>query len=150
MYLCGFIPSFNTKVKYRLEKADNALIFQVLEQSPDVTAFLNGNIFMAKNGLRIGSSKYPEFKHSKNVIFLRGSISSEDFKLDATRFVGKMQRDNAYDLVTQAIQELVDAVKGFSKAYPVNSYPQWSPYSQWDTKPRVKNSLRDTQVIIVA
>ena len=55
-----------------------------------------------------------------------------------------MQRNNAYDLVVQAIQDLVDAVKGYStRAYPLPLYPQWS------TKPGVKNSLRDTQVIYV-
>ncbi len=148
MYLCGYIPSFNTMVKYKLTKADNALVFQVIEESADVKAFLNGNIFLSKSGLKIASSKYPEFKHSKNVLFLRGSDSSADSKLDATRFVGRMQRDNAYDMVVSAIQELVDAVKGFSKAYPVSGYfpNQWAR----PTRTRVKNSLGNAKVIIVA
>lgn len=122
MYLCGFMPVFKTSLKYKLEKAENALVFQVLAQSPDITAFLSRNHFMASNGLRIAIAKYPEFKHSKNVIFLRGSDEDNNFKPDVTRFVGRMQRDNAYDMFTAAMKELVDTVKKLSTAYPVKVY----------------------------
>lgn len=107
-----------TSLKYRLEKAENALIFQVLEQSPDITAFLKKYNFMASNGVRIAIDKYPEFKHSKNVIFLQGSDTTENFKLDTTRFVGKMQRDNAADMFNSALKELVAAVKGVATYRP--------------------------------
>ena len=119
MYLCGYVPSYKTGLKYKLEKAENALVFQVLAQSDDISAFLAKRHFMASNGLRIATSKYPEFKHSKNVIFLQGSDSSNDYKLDVTRFVGRMQRDNAADLVNAALKELVNYVKKASYAYPV-------------------------------
>ncbi len=122
-YLCGFLPVFNTQVRYKLDKEPNALVLQILDQSPDITAFLNGNTFMSPTtGLKVMTSNYPEFKHSKNVIFLRGSDKSNDFKPDVTRFVGKMQRDNAYEMVVQTIQELVDFVKEASTATPVNVY----------------------------
>lgn len=119
MYLCGYVPVINTGLKYKLEKAENALVFQVLAQSADITAFLSRNHFMASNGVRVAISKYPEFKESKNVIFLRGNDEANNFKLDVTRFVGRMQRDNAYDMFTQALKELVDTVKKVSYAYPV-------------------------------
>lgn len=146
MYMCGFVPVFNTQVRYRLEKAPNALVFQVLEQSPDVSAFLNGRNFLSKKtGLRIGTSKYPEFKHSKNFIFLRGSDKSNDFKLDVTRFVGTMQRDNAYDMVKTAIQELVDTVKAASTAYSIGG--NYSFYAVPKTK--IKNHIDCGNVIYI-
>jgi hypothetical protein len=119
MFLCGYVPVLKTGLKYKLEKADSALVFQVLEQSADITAFLSRNHFMASNGYRVALSKYPEFKHSKNVIFLRGSDGDNDFKLDVTRFAGNMQRDNASDMFNQALKELVNTVKSASYAYPV-------------------------------
>lgn len=119
MYLCGYVPSFKTGLKYKLEKAENALVFQVLAQSDDISAYLAKRHFMASNGLRIATSKYPEFKQSKNVIFLQGSDSSNDYKLDVTRFVGRMQRDNAAILLNDALKEFVNYVKKASYAYPV-------------------------------
>ena len=110
-YLVNFCPTFNTVVKYKLNKDDYALTFQVLEQSADVTAFLSSQNFQARNGMNIGISEYPEFKQSKNTIFLRGSNKGNDFKPDVTMFTGNMQRDNQYNMVVEAIQELVDTVK---------------------------------------
>ena len=118
-YLVNFCPTFNTVVRYKLDKDDYALTFQVLEQSPDVTAFLNGQNFQAKNGMNVGISEYPEFKQSKNTIFLRGSNKGNDFKPDVTMFVGNMQRDNQHDMVVEAIQELVDTVKRAVMPVPV-------------------------------
>jgi len=120
-YLCGYMPIFQTKVSYKLDKHTNALVFQVLDQSPDVTAFLANNTFLSPStGFKVELSAKPEFKISKNTIFLRGSDKTNDFKPDVTRFVGKMQRDNAHELFIQTIQELVDTVKELSTATPVN------------------------------
>jgi hypothetical protein len=103
-----------------LTKDNYALTFQVLEQSPDITAFLSQTNFQAKNGMTIGISEYPEFKQSKNTIFLRGSNKGNDFKPDVTMFVGNMQRDNQYDMFIEAIQDLVDTVKKAFVPTPVS------------------------------
>jgi hypothetical protein len=139
-----------------LNKDDYALTFQVIEQSPDITAFLTGQNFQAKNGMNIGVSEYPEFKQSKNTIFLRGSNRGNDFKPDVTMFVGNMQRDNQYNMVVEAIQELVDTVKGAFKAVPAirHSVPMYgnqfnpgincAPYAYTTVKShkrRVMNSM---------
>lgn len=125
-YLVNYCPSFDTVVKYKLNKDDHALTFQVLEQSYDITAFLSGQNFQAKNGMNIGISEYPEFKQSKNTIFLRGSNKGNDFKPDVTMFVGNMQRDNQHTMVVEAIQELVDTVKKAFRATPVrHSVPSY-------------------------
>lgn len=130
-YAClgfGFgVPTMGTNLKYRLEKAQGALVFQILEQSADITAFLSKYNFMASNGLRIGIDKYPEFKQSKNAIFLRGSMTSENYKLDTTRFVSNSIRDNAAEMFNQALRELVDTVKGIKPFNPFGSF-SYTPY----------------------
>lgn len=121
----GYIPFIvalpATNLKYRLEKAENALVFQVLEQSPDITAFLQKNNFMATNGLKVAIDKYPEFKLSKNTIFLRGSDAKESYKLDTTRFAGRGYRDGAAQMFNEALKELVSVVKGAKTAIPYSS-----------------------------
>jgi len=128
-YACfglGFQPMYvaqpATFLRYSLEKSTGALVFQVLEQSNDIKAFLNKYNFMASNGLRVGSDKYPEFKQSKNAIFLRGTMQSEDYKIDSTRFVSNSIRDNAADMFNQALRELVDVVKGVKSVSPFGNY----------------------------
>jgi len=152
MFLCGYVPVLKTGLKYRLEKADSALVFQVLEQSADITAFLSrGHFLSQKTGFRIAIAKYPELKDSKNVIFLRGSDTSNDYKPDVTRFPGNMQRDNKADLVNTALTELVDAVKSVSYAIPVKvARPRsnknvfvYSPYAYKAPK------TRKAQIIVV-
>lgn len=118
-----FIPQ-TTTLRYMLDPAEKALVFQVLEQSPDITAFLSKYTFMASNGLKVASDKYPEFKHSKNTIFLRGTDTSENFKLDTTRFVGNMQRNNAAEMVHTALAEFHKAVKNstYGRTYGANPF----------------------------
>jgi hypothetical protein len=77
---------------------------------------------MASNGIRIGSDKYPEFKQSKGAIFLRGTMTSEDYKLDTTRFVSNSIRDNAAEMFNQALRELVNVVKGVNVASPFSNF----------------------------
>ncbi len=140
-FLCGFMPVFNTQVRYKLDKNKNALTLQVLDQSPDIYAFLAQGDFPTSTGFIISLNEYPEFKISKNYIFLRGRDKSNDFKPDVTRFVGKMQRDNAYDLFVQAVQELVNAVKSASTATPVNvlNYAQPAPARVVRVKAHTRN-----------
>lgn len=131
-YACfglGYMPIVAppaTHLKYRLEKAENALVFQVLEQSPDVTAFLNKFNFRASNGLTVAIDKYPEFKLSKNTIFLRGSDAKEAYKLDTTRFAGRVYRDGAANMFNEALKELVETVKGAKTAVPY--YGGYTPF----------------------
>lgn len=100
-------------VQYKLSKEPQALVFSVLDQSPIVSAFLSGNAYQAQNGLTIRSSHYPEFKDSRNTIYLMGDSAPEDnFSSDMTTFSSNYVRDNKYDLVVNAIQEMVDFLNG--------------------------------------
>lgn len=106
-----------TELSYTLKKAENSLVFQVNGQSDDITAFLQKNHYRAKNGLLISSDQYPEFKDSRNTIYLQGSNKGKSAKLDVTRFVGNMQRDAKAEMIHEALAEFVDYIKSLKSAW---------------------------------
>jgi hypothetical protein len=107
-----------TDLRYDLIPVERALVFQVLDQSPEVTNFLRKvGSFQASNGLRIATADFPEFKDSENTIFLRGSDKAKDGKVDTTRFVTNIIRDKKAVMVHQALKELVDTVKSLQSYY---------------------------------
>ena len=96
-------------VQYKLDKEPQALSFSVIQQAPVVSSFLSEHRFQALNGLIIASSEYPEFKDSKNTIYLQGEGNAiENFSTDVTSFNSNYVRDGKYDLIVDAIQEMVD------------------------------------------
>ena len=103
-----------TKLAYTLKKAENSLIFQVNEQSADITNFLANSSYRAKNGMLIAGSHFPEFKDSEYTLYLRGDDKSHDYKLDVTRFVGNMQRDKRATQIEEALKEFVGFIKSSS------------------------------------
>lgn len=117
-----------TYLKYSLVPAECACEFQILEQSPVVTEFLKKNTFQSSRGLTIGLSEFPEFKESKNQLFLRGWNKSEDLKVDITRFVRNSIRDNKMEIVKQSLKELVDAVKKYEAAKSSYGTKYYAPF----------------------
>lgn len=117
-----------TRLAYTLKEVESGLIFQITEQSKDITDFLNANSYRATNGMLISSSKYPEFKDSEYTIFLRGNDPKYDFKLDVTRFVGNMQRDKRKAQIKAALREFVDHIKNASREYAYTA-PFSAPYA---------------------
>ena len=110
----------NTMLEYTLTSVENGLIFQINGQSADISSFLANNSYRAKNGLLIAASEFPEFKDSKNTIFLRGSDSVKNTKLDVTRFVSNKVRDNKKEMIKDALKEFVAFVK--KQRVPVYNY----------------------------
>lgn len=122
----------DTKLSYTLTKVEDGLVFQVNEQSENITEFLKNGNYRAKNGMLIAASRYPEFKDSEYTLFLRGKDSSHDSKLDVTRFVGNMQRDKRYNQIKDALKEFVSFVKANTKVTPV--FVDYDPWSyQWSS-----------------
>jgi hypothetical protein len=118
--LFGYAPK--TKLSYSLKEVSNSLIFQIDEQSADITAFLSQHTYRASNGILIASSKYPEIKDSgdsKNavIVFLQGNDSFRNSKLDVTRFVGQMQTSKRKAQVEAALREFVGYIKSLKLAY---------------------------------
>jgi hypothetical protein len=115
-------------LQYSLVPSENGVEFKVLEQAPEVYAFLQNHNFMASNGIRVAMAKYPEFKHSKNIIFLRGSDAGNNNKPDYTRFVGSMQRNNAIAMFDAALSEFISVVKKWREsAYILFNYAFQAP-----------------------
>jgi hypothetical protein len=110
-YFANFKPAEKTNLEYTIKEAENSLIFQVNNQSADITEFLKSNSYRASNGMLIASSSFPEFKDSDFTLFLRGDSKSSDYKLDVTRFASNMVRDKRKAQIAQAIRELVDFIK---------------------------------------
>jgi hypothetical protein len=114
VYFPGFMAKKDESVlSYRLVPTECAVTLQILSQSPQVKTFLNNgkSYFMASNGTRVAIDKFPEWKESKNIIFLRGMDSREDGKVDVTRFISNSNRDNKVELLTSALEEFSKAVK---------------------------------------
>lgn len=127
--------NFNAKthLKYRLDKLESAVGFQVLSQSKEVSDFLKRQNFMAKNGITIaidGNHGGPEIKESANVIYLRGSNSSRDWNVDITRFASnKPYRDGKYKMYQDALSEFVDFIKRINPVYVVPQVVAYATYS---------------------
>lgn len=85
--------------------------FSVLRQSKNITKFLSENRYLSDNGLIIAADKYPEFKDSTNHVYLRGSDTSKDFKVDVTRFVGTKQRDAKINALDTALRNFVSSIQ---------------------------------------
>lgn len=95
--------------------------FSVLRQSKNITKFLAENRYLSENGLIIAADEYPEFKDSTNHVYLRGSDSSKDFKVDVTRFVGVKQRNAKMQALDQALSNFVKFVQNQKAGHTTGS-----------------------------
>ena len=127
----SFSPYYNygysgsTILDYSLKPMKNALGFQVHTQHPVLTQFLENNKFRASNGIIVDVSVKPEIVESMKdgdfTIFLRGSNSKYDTKVDVTRFVGSLQRDGHKAAIEKALKELAQTVKSSVSSFsPAN------------------------------
>ena len=99
------------ELEYILKSEEKALTFQITSQSQAITDFLKKNRFLASNGLVIAVDEFPEFKDSTNHLYLRGSDSFNNFKLDVTYFYSNKVRDGKKAIIDQALKELVKFVQ---------------------------------------
>ena len=113
-----------TVLEYSLKAVENAVVFQITEQSSNISEFLKKNRYMASNGIVIAADQYPEFKDSTNHVYLQGKDSDRNLKLDVTRFVGNMQRDSKIAMVKAALKEFVEFIAKQTKA-------SYSPIYVW-------------------
>lgn len=107
----GYRYKPEVELDYILKAEEKALTFQVTKQSQAITDFLKKNRFMATNGLIIAVDEFPEFKDSTNHLYLRGSDSFRNLKLDTTPFGSIKIRDGKEKMIRQALRELVQTVQ---------------------------------------
>lgn len=113
-----YIPAFTVatrkptvELEYIIKSEEKALTFQITKQSKAITDFLKKNRFLASNGLIIAVDEFPEFKDSTNHLYLRGSDSFNNFKLDVTYFYSDKVRDGKRSIIESALKELVEFVQ---------------------------------------
>jgi hypothetical protein len=85
-------------IKFRLEKWERAVVFQIFEQDK----FEHGVVY--NNGeFIIEVLLHPE--QSCNYIYLRGENSSEDFRVSSVQFNTNSERDAYYDEILKVFSD---------------------------------------------
>jgi len=123
---------------YKLDTQNSKeMYFRIDYQSPsidlyfDYLARLGRNSFLTKVGYKIARGSFPEFKISKNTIFLRGSVKSMDRKNDRTRFYNNTTyRAGAEKMLKLALDEFVAEVKKTERAGLLSGYRTYTVYGE--------------------
>jgi len=86
-------------IKFRLEKWEKAVVFQILEQDK----FERGDVY--SNGeFRIVISSHPAFGLG-HIIYLRGRHSSKDLNVSSAVFETNAERDAYYDKILKTFSD---------------------------------------------
>lgn len=101
-------------INYNLKAFEKAFAFQITSQDSVIDSWLKGigGVFTASNGWKIKISKVPEINVFSKTIYLRGSDSSKNLRIDRTwNTPSNRFRDNVITEVSDAIAELISSVK---------------------------------------
>jgi len=101
------------KLKYRLEKWEKALVFQVLEMDERFrsdNSMCVCNCFVSKNGVKVYSADFPVID---NDVFLMGYSWSEDNNVSSFDFDSNKERDEHFDRIQEAIEDWANNWKGW-------------------------------------
>lgn len=129
-----------------LEPFERAIAFQVTNQDPKITDFIKRNgSFVASNGWTVTSQVAPELDIKRKIVYLRGSNSSKDKRVDRTWDLrSNSNRDEYISAANQALQELVNAASpvlfvtaGTSHSTPTGG-PDTADKNRANEKPLIK------------
>ena len=106
-------------LKYRLEKLDRSILFQVLEQ--DESQVYKGEgvslSYKCTNGVTIYSSSVPDITYAGQLkIYLRGSDPKYYLVPSLTKFGNNEARDIAYSKITEGLAEWAQGGGFYKKA----------------------------------
>lgn len=107
-------------LKYHLlEAAPGSFIFQIEEQGDRLNNYLkaNGNVYEANNGWRVAISGEPQINTVKKIIYLRGSDTAEDLRIDRHYGYGSKEVKEIFKNVNNALREAVEAAKNWKQRY---------------------------------
>lgn len=93
-------------IKIRLEKWENSLVMQVLDQD-NTTEFT----FKASNGWQFLSREYPYIRLDERVLFVRGESAIQDKSIIVQEFDDNIQRDVIYEELLVLFKEYADRDK---------------------------------------
>lgn len=101
------------KLKYRLEKFEKALVFQVLEMDDRFRCEKGGfqRVHTAK-GFHVFSDYTPQLSQCDGV-YLRGKDEARDLEIQCLNFVTNKDRDEQFDKIQAAIEDWANNWDGF-------------------------------------
>ncbi len=114
-------------VKYELKKVnDTELSFQILEQTDLIE---RGNFwFQASNGMSIESGSRPAIYETLNEVYIRGfKLKYDSYLYSREFFLSEKARDNFYNKVVQAFEELEIHLDKLSKGVDQEERPEPAP-----------------------
>ena len=106
---------------YKIVKYETAFTFRILSQSRVIKRALDsiGGTFVASNGYKVMIKRSPEVKVVTRRLFLRGSNTAKDDRMDRTwNFPNNWERDSAALELEQALSEII----AFANTYENTSY----------------------------
>jgi hypothetical protein len=106
-------------LNYRLVKYETAFTFRILSQSRIIKAAIDsiGGTFVASNGYKIMIRRSPEVKVVTKRLFLRGSNTSKDDRIDRTwNFSSNWERDMKAQELEQAVAELISFANDYENS----------------------------------
>lgn len=97
------------KLKYSLVPFEKAVTFQIIYQDKTLTNYVKEtDTFVASNGWKVKVDAEPEIDILNKTIYLMGSDSSKDLKIDRTwNLASNYERDQIISAVHKALAELV-------------------------------------------
>jgi len=115
-------------LSYYLIPFHQGFIFQIINQDNRVTQFLKnkGNYFNATNGWQVQLEVEPEINFTNKIIYLRGSDSTKDTKVDRTYNMEDNKVTELISSVNLALAELIKAVKDEPSNVGVKNRPFYS------------------------
>jgi len=106
---------------------DNKALLTITHQSPKIKDFfdflgrMGKDHYLTKSGIRVAMSAFPEWKDSKNTLYLQGSWKHRNHITDTTRFVNNSTyRKNKVKLLEDALKEFVGEVRKVDNAGLLN------------------------------
>jgi len=97
---------------YKIHALDRAIAFQIIEQSPEVSKIMKTRVWneacLVSNGWTIKQSNCPAIDVNNRIIFLRGSDSSKDLRIDRIWDLSSdSYRDSIINQVDSALKEFL-------------------------------------------
>lgn len=88
-------------IKFRLEKFEKALVFQVLEMREDLRGC---DEYVCENGISVESSNVPDITTvDDDTIYLQGDDVEEDLRVSVAHFESDEERDRCQERILQAL-----------------------------------------------
>lgn len=112
-------------INYDLKAFEKAFAFQIKSQDPAITSYLQaiGGTFHASNGWKVVLSKVPEINVFSKTIYVRGTNSSKDLRIDRTwNLPSNSYRDTVIKEVSDAISEIISSATRRGQTY-IAYYP---------------------------